>query len=384
MHAVERTVPGRLKVVVAPGQPRRAWPVAWCLAWLAALAPGPTAASPLEALPELVRIGRLDINAYGTPLRLVRVEIDRRPGAPIAVSINRIERPDGALPLWASLRLDKRVAGWQANGVVASTAGEVVVRFAGSGLGGPTARLTARTEPLAFVPGGLQPAQLWPPLGAYLQHADGALLAALDWQQGRATREVATLAIEGLTFMTDYGPVGPIDGTIALDRLLPPRTAEPQQMRIQGLQLEPLARYVDIGALSAVGTLDADLMFSFDHDGRLYIDEGRLAARGPGSLAYRPDEPPAALVGQGAGVELLLQAVTDFRYEALTAIVSGYLDDEMTVALQLRGANPELYEGHPIELNVNLEAPIVPLVGAGRDALEVPEVVRRMLEQLDD
>jgi hypothetical protein len=52
----------------------------------------------------------------------------------------------------------------------------------------------------------------------------------------------------------------------------------------------------------------------------------------------------------------------------------------MTVGLQLRGANPELYEGHPIELNVNLEAPILPLALAGRDALELPAAVRRALE----
>ena len=64
----------------------------------------------------------------------------------------------------------------------------------------------------------------------------------------------------------------------------------------------------------------------------------------------------------------------------MIAILRGYLDDEMTVELQLRGSNPELYEGHPIELNVTLEAPILPLALAGRDALELPEAVQRLLE----
>jgi hypothetical protein len=98
-------------------------------------------------------------------------------------------------------------------------------------------------------------------------------------------------------------------------------------------------------------------------------------------LRYRAAEPPPMLAGQGQGVELLFTALADFRYQSLTAIVRGYLDADLTVELQLRGSNPELYEGYPIELNVNLEAPIMPLALAGREALALPDAVRRALER---
>ena len=113
----------------------------------------------------------------------------------------------------------------------------------------------------------------------------------------------------------------------------------------------------------------------------MYIEEGRLTARGPGVLRYSPSQPPAGLAAQGQGMELLLTALADFRYESLTAMVQGYLDDTLQVDLQLRGANPDLYEGYPIELNINLEAPILPLVGAGRDAMQLPDAVRRSIER---
>lgn len=351
-------------------------------ALLAALmAATPARADFWESLPEAVRLGSLSLDLYGTPLRLRQVEIDRRPGAPIALAIGRIEGPAEMIPLWASLRLAEAGDGWRVNGVLASGAGELVVRIEGSGLGGQSPRLALRGEPLRFAADGLRPERLWAGLGAHLREVEGTLAFFLDWRQGRG--DSATLSLEDLRLVTDYGVLGPINGTVSLDRLLPPRTAEPQHLRVEGIGLARLAESLEIEALSADGTLDADLVFSFDGTGRPHVDEGRLKARGPGRLRYRPEQPPAALAGQGGGVDIMLQALTDFRYETLEAIVSGYLDDEMSVVLKLRGANPELYEGYPIELNLNLEAPIVPLIGAGRDALRLPEAARRILERLD-
>jgi hypothetical protein len=144
---------------------------------------------------------------------------------------------------------------------------------------------------------------LWPALAAFGRDARGTLEVTADWPDGPAV-----LRIQGLHVSTDYGPVGPIDGTIQLDRLLPPRTAEPQHLRIEGLRLAELARWFEIEALGAEGTIDADLRFSLTEEGRLFVEEGLLTARGPGLLRYRPDRPPAALAGQGQGVELLFTA----------------------------------------------------------------------------
>ena len=333
------------------------------------------AASAATWPPETIRIGRMALGYEALSVTFTRIEVGWRPAQPIAISIDRIDGPQGTVPLWASARLRRAPTGWGLTGVTASGAGDLVLRFEGSGLGGAAGRLQLQSESIRFVPDGLQPAALWPDLSAFARDVAGTLQATADWPAGGAT-----LTIDALSLSSDYGPLGPIDGRIVLDRLWPPRTAEPQRLTIRGLLLAPLVEGFEIAALGADGTIDADLLFSFGEAGRLYIDEGRLTARGPGVLRYRAAEPPAMLAGQGQGVDLLFTALADFRYEALTATLRGYLDDEMTVELQLRGANPELYEGHPIELNVTLEAPILPLALAGRDALELPEAVRRLLE----
>ncbi len=333
-------------------------------------------------LPETVRIGRLAVARGAWSAVLSHVEVTRRPGAATALSVERIEGPAGTIPLWASLRLVPRGTGWRMAGVIASGRGELVLRFEGTGKGASPDEVSLAMEKLRFTPGGLQPGRLWSPLREVLSDARGSIDLALDWQRGAAGSAGLTLAIEGIAFATPYGPVGPIDGTISLDRLWPPRTAAPQALRIEGLEPGLMVERLAIPDLSIEGILDADLAFSFTEAGRLYLEASRIAARGPGVIRYRPAEPPPFLTNQGANVDLLVAALADFHYDAATLTVEGFLDGDIDVALHLEGGNPELYEGHPIELNLDLEAPILGLVAAGRNALELPDRLRQALQDL--
>ena len=82
---------------------------------------------------------------------------------------------------------------------------------------------------------------------------------------------------------------------------------------------------------------------------------GELAATGPGVLRYASGAAPAALQAGGEGVDLLLQALENFHYEALRITLDGRTDAEMDIGLHLGGANPDLYDGHPIEFNLDLQ-----------------------------
>lgn len=333
-------------------------------------------------LPETVRIGRLGIAYDEWSVVLTRVGLERRPGAPLALSVDRIEGPAGIIPLWASLRIGPAATGWRMDGVMASAKGEFVLRFNGASDGGALDRIAIAMEPLRFEPGALQPVRLWSGFEDVLGDARGTIDLALDWQRGQPEAADLALTITGLAFVTDYGEVGPINGSIRLDRLWPPRTAMPQKLRVEGLDFGRLVDGLEIDELTVEGIMDADLVFSFNELGRMHIEQGHLEARGPGIIRYRPQSPPPLLESQGANVDLLIAALANFRYDAAVAMLEGFLDGDIAVALHLHGANPELYEDQPIELNLSLEAPILGLVSAGRNAFELPIRLRRALQEL--
>src|SRR5690606_31194772 len=64
--------------------------------------------------------------------------------------------------------------------------------------------------------------------------------------------------------------------------------------------------------LEAEGVLSGHIPLALSPQGAV-IAGGQLTANAPGVIRYRPSETPAALQ-QGGGVDLMLQALSDFRY----------------------------------------------------------------------
>jgi hypothetical protein len=110
------------------------------------------------------------------------------------------------------------------------------------------------------------------------------------------------------------------------------------------------------------------------------IDNGELVSAGPGWVRYRPDQPPAGLQAGGESVNLLLQALENFRYEELRFTINGRTDAEMDVGLHISGANPELYGGYPIEFNLNLEGALAAVLRAGFAGYQIPERIRERMQ----
>jgi len=76
---------------------------------------------------------------------------------------------------------------------------------------------------------------------------------------------------------------------------------------------------------------------------------------------------------------LAFEALSDFRYEALEARLSGDLQGDMKIRLHVRGANPSFQEGRPVEFNLDLEARPADLVRSGLASYRVPEVIEERL-----
>ena len=305
-------------------------------------------------------------------------------------------------------------------------AGDVEMRVRGQhDLASATGHAELDLPPVRFAPDRLQPTALAPVLAGVVEDVSGrlALRGALGWGAGAGCAPISTCWSR--TWRSASGPArfAQVNGVIAFDRLAPLSTPPGQQLAIglvdiglpltDGLltfDLEPgqlvveqlrwqfaegphprgaihdrfsghaLCYHPDRRAPEPGRDLRArtarrperrrnDAWHPTDHHCRRRGGHRarRAGVRRPrlGALPTRK-QPPAALEAGGENVNLLLQALENFRYEELRLTIDGRTDGEMDVGLHIAGANPDLYDGYPIEFNLNLEGALANVLRQAR------------------
>jgi hypothetical protein len=147
----------------------------------------------------------------------------------------------------------------------------------------------------------------------------------------------------------------------------------------EGLDLAQLFALTKLDGLSGEGRIRGTLPVRISGS-EAVIEGGELRADGLGWLRYRPAEAPAALQAGGENVGLLLQALENFRYEALRITLDGRTDAEMDIGLHVQGANPDLYDGYPIEFNLDLEGELANILRSGLASYQIPERIREQMQ----
>jgi len=154
-----------------------------------------------------------------------------------------------------------------------------------------------------------------------------------------------------------------------------------------------LAKLVaDLGRadLAVTGHLSGTLPLRIEGD-RIFADGGRLSAGEEGGviryqagglpppgLGPEPKERPAS--GSVGGVDLVLDALRNFHYRTLEVDVSGELTGEMVLGLKIEGSNPDVYDGYPFQLNLNLEGPLADVIAGGATGFRVQDAVEKRFQ----
>ncbi len=364
------------------------------------------------------------------------------PAQPNPVSIASIVH-EGAPAWFAPLRLtgsvqpqDDRLAFALELG---RQAGDVKLRVRGQqDLATAAGRAELDLAPVKFAPDRLQPAALAPLLRSGVEDVSGqlAVRGALGWGAGRGLRTDLDLLVEDLAFSSGPARLAQVNGVIAFDRLVPLSTPPGQQLAIglidiglpltdglltfdlepgqlmveqlswqfaQGriraapftigsaemrfattltaerLKLDEIFALAQLDGLSGEGTMHGTLPITIA-GAEAVIEHGELVSDGPGWVRYRPKQPPAALEAGGQNVNLLLQALENFRYKELRLTIDGRTDGEMDVGLHIAGANPALYDGYPIEFNLNLEGALANVLRQGLAGYQIPERIRERMQ----
>lgn len=186
--------------------------------------------------------------------------------------------------------------------------------------------------------------------------------------QGRLTWQTAETRILGGRF---WLPAGTLD------------LAAPQQRlsaRLEGVQLgDVLAAYPTEG-LSGSGLIDGSFDVQRSAAG-LSVQDGKLAARGPGGV-LRFRSPKIEALGQAnPAMKIVTEALHNFHYDLLTSDVRYDERGKLNLGLRLNGRNPALEGGRPINFSINLEEDIPALLTSLQLSDRVSETIQRRVQE---
>ncbi|WNJ99710.1 YdbH domain-containing protein [Thalassospiraceae bacterium LMO-JJ14] len=145
---------------------------------------------------------------------------------------------------------------------------------------------------------------------------------------------------------------------------------------LKNIDAGDLARSIAIEGLEAEGKLAGSIPVRISEDGPV-IDDARVWSDRNGVLKFRSAVALESLHQSGEMAELLSRALSDFRYSDLQMSLDGPLSGDITAKAKINGANPALYDGKRIELNVTLQ-------GALRDLLQSASVIQDLPENIRD
>jgi hypothetical protein len=135
----------------------------------------------------------------------------------------------------------------------------------------------------------------------------------------------------------------------------PGRPAIDTKLHFSAVDLERAFQLLDIDGVGGTGRLDGEVGLHV-RDGKLRIDESRLVAPGPGVLHISN---PWLIKQLGTGHETVrqaLQALGDFRYDALAIELIQAKSGDGSITLRLQGHNPAILEGRRFNFNIRLES----------------------------
>ncbi len=293
------------------------------------------------------------------------------------ILLPRVEfRPEGPQPrdLTALAADIREVAG--------AVSGEAEVAWAGGTLDG-TARLVLDALSLEVadfavegISGQLDLASIWPPKTAKPQRLrikrlesavaidDIEIAIAIE---SDAEAPYGRLRVDQASGKTDFGPIRIVDAVID-----PLAGRHQLRLEVEKLDLAELLKLAAVEGLEATGEIVGALSISIS-DGRLALAPSTLRASGPGAIRFTSEAAREALASGGEQVALLLQALENFQYESLSLGLEKQADGSAKATLSILGKNPDVLDGHPFAVNIDLSGNFDSLFETAMDAYRLSD-----------
>ncbi|MEX0603116.1 MAG: YdbH domain-containing protein [Marinobacter sp.] len=155
-------------------------------------------------------------------------------------------------------------------------------------------------------------------------------------------------------------------------------------LELSQLELAELMSAYPAQGLSGTGTLTGQVPLVIDRQG-IRVEQGKVTAVEPGGTLSLPADRLRGIAQGNQAMELVASAMENFHYTVLRSTIDYDQDGTLFLGLHLEGNNPDVRDGYPIELNINLEEDVPALLTSlqlsGRVNEAVTERVRELVQE---
>lgn len=149
---------------------------------------------------------------------------------------------------------------------------------------------------------------------------------------------------------------------------------------VEGLELAQLLAEHPVRGLTGTGLIDGRLPLRWQ-EGKLTLTDGLLNARPPGGVIRYDHQAATAMARRNPALKLVLDALSDFHYNALSAEATYHEDGTLLLALRLEGHNPQVERGRPIVLELNIEENLPALLAGLQLTNRISDTIRQRIEE---
>ena len=132
-------------------------------------------------------------------------------------------------------------------------------------------------------------------------------------------------------------------------------------LSVNNLDIGKVIELQQIDGLDATGKLDGTLPLEISDQG-LSVKGGRFSNQKDGGTIHYKVDPSVAQSLDNPLTDTVLNALSEFTYQVLTADVDYQTDGELLVNFHIEGSSPHLENNRPVHLNINSEQNVLSLL----------------------
>lgn len=186
-----------------------------------------------------------------------------------------------------------------------------------------------------------------------IRDESGQYRASFGFDYGIAQSAPAILSLEDVSMPWN-------GGTLSVKRATIPLSAASYKftLDVNRVSLNQLLESTTGSRVVATGTLSGSIPITIRPDGGFTISAGSLKADEPGTLQMDPSTIP----GDQAQIGLVRDVMQNLHYSEINLGVTSGKDGKIAAQIVIQGNNPDIYNGRPVKLNLNLTGDVLNLI----------------------